>query len=436
MFSARIVPTTQQTQTQKRTKLAIAAQTRRRAANGGGQIKSKPTFGIVRVFLTHHGRLACLVNHLLTLNSTPGIKKPNRIYLKNNSVVKVAMYFVPESQMWKIEISLVYDGTLPASETSKPKYSYWSLERTEDWQTFLVNPDIFAQFFPGESENSINYFMRHGQAVHNQFTALQKWFKPLVKMVNSGGSFWDSLLISNNGIKDAAVYILGDLKKYSKGTVPTSPSSFHYFSSPMRRCLETMFFLILFLSKQDLENQQMARQVSHWELVRSSTPTYYYSITILPCLHELSGVKPDGKCDKISNKLAKTSLFTPENASRCLSELSSKKPKQQKQQSSLVCSDFSLLYPPGGKNKYRKNAGGEDISCDNFKIRNQKVNCTLEKLKELMELLNLKSDFKIDINWSLFKLNLFTDCTKTNFWSFIHNPEPSSSPINSYITQL
>jgi broad specificity phosphatase PhoE len=431
MFSTRIVPTTQQTQTQKREKLAIAAQTRRRAANGGGQIKSKPTFGIVRVFLTHHGRLACLVNHLLTLNSTPGIKKPNRIYLKNNSVVKVAMYFVPDSQMWKIEISLVYDGTLPASETSKPKYMYWSLGTTEDWQTFLVNPDIFAQFFPGESENSINYFMRHGQAVHNQFTALQKWFKPLVKMVNSGGSFWDSLLISNNGIKDAALYILDDLKfKYSKGTVPTSPSSFHYFSSPMRRCLETMFFLILFLSNQDLENQQMARQVSHWELVRSSTPTYYYSITILPCLHELSSVKPDGKCDKISNKLAKTSLFTPENASRCLSELSSKKPKQQKQ---LVCSDFTRLYPPPPNDQKYK---GEENDCDTLKNRNQKVNCTLEKLQELMELLISKSDFKIEINWSLFKLNLFTDCTKTNFWSFIHNPEPSSSPINPYITQL
>jgi hypothetical protein len=305
--------------------------------------------------------------------------------------------------MWVIEISLVYDGTLPASEISKPKYRYWSLGMSEDWQTFQVTQEKFAQFFPGESENSINYFMRHGQAVHNQFTALQKWFKPLVKMVNSGGSFWDSLLISNNGIQDAALYILDDLKfKYSKGTVPTSPSSFHYFSSPLRRCLETMFFLILFLSNQEIQNQQTARQFSHWQLVRSSNPSYSYSITILPCLHELSSVKPDGKCDKISNKLAKMSLFTPENASRCLYELSSKKPKQQKQQSSIVCSDFSRLYPPDSEKKYRKDVHGKDIMCDNFKIRDQKVNCTLEKLKELMELLNSR----VDINWSLFKNNL------------------------------
>jgi hypothetical protein len=427
---------TDPTSTQKRRKLANAAQGRTNAANGRGLINSEPTFNIVRVFLTHHGRLACLVNELLTLNSTPGVEKPKRIYLKNNSVVKIVKYFDRESKMWRIEISLVYDGTLPASEYSKPKYRYWGLgAEVQDWQTFKVTEETFSHFFPGESENSINYFMRHGQAVHNQFSALQKWFKPLVRMVNSRGSFWDSLLISNSGIASAAAYILDDLKfKYTNGTVPTNPSSFHYFSSPLRRCLETMFFLILFLSKQELENLQMAKD---WTLNRSSTtpvtPSYSYTITILPCLHELSSVKPDGKCDKISNKLAKTSLFTPENASRCLYELSSKKSKQS---SSLVCSDFSRLYPPNGQQKYRKNENGEDINCDTFKIRDQKVNCTLEKLHELMDLLNSKSDFEISINWYLFKQNLFTDCTKTNVWHFINNPEPSYFSVTSYLTQL
>uniref|UniRef100_A0A6C0D0F0 Uncharacterized protein n=1 Tax=viral metagenome TaxID=1070528 RepID=A0A6C0D0F0_9ZZZZ len=424
MFSsAKILPITQQSQAQK--------QARRRVLNGGGSLRSnRPTFSIVRVFLTHHGRLACLVNLLLTLNSTPGVKKPNRIYLKNNSVVKVVKYFDPDSQMWKIEISLVYEGTLPSSEMSKPKYPYWSLRSLENWQTFQVSQENFYKFFPGESENSINYFMRHGQAVHNQFTALQKWFKPLVKMVNSGGSFWDSLLISNNGIQEAALFILGDLKNnYPRDTVPTSPSSFYYFSSPLRRCLETMSFLILFLSYQEIQQKQQSRQK-----IASSPPVYSYSITILPCLHELSSVKTNGQCDTISNKLAKTSLFTPENASRCLNQLSSssKKPKQQRGQKPQSCSDFSLLYPRDG-GKYR----GKEIKCDDLKNRNQKVNCTLEKLKELMEVLNSKSDFRVDINWSLFKNNLSTDCTKTNVWSFIHNAElTSSSSTNSYITQL
>ena len=383
-------------------------------------------FQNVYVVLTHATRLACIIQHLRFVGTKE--EKLPRKRLKNIAVVKMEKTFHPDRTS-SVVLSLVYEGTLPKSKENDA--GYWEMKNQESIVLTLTEEDSKKYFGDLWEMDILIYFVRHGQAVHNQLKFL---YKKLAFLTPPEWPAWDSLLVSVDGIQEAGTAIVNDIYTYENINLPKSLQSIFFISSPLRRCMETMFFLLVGMNQ--------AKMVRQRKQINQTTPLQHYTVYILPCLHEIDTVqKRKGQCDNSGNKLKTNTwgtTFTPENTSKCLKKL-------QHSSSSAICSNFQQLFGPTKKSSSQQSPVVTQTStllastnlqqtkqnkdCNMVKNLQDKTVCLLEKL------LFLLSNNKISpsIQWSIFMDNKKTDCSKsfaTSFLSLLPNVAQNSNISN------
>jgi hypothetical protein len=331
-------------------------------------------FPAIKVFIvtSHHARIVCLLYSLLK-----GVNDGKEIALNNVAVVRVF-----NDGKGQLHISLLVEGS---SVKQKQKYKdiTWKVGTTTPSFDVPIDPNLF----PGMDVQIpfVIYFIRHGQGVHNTMNTFQKIFhRPY-------GIFWDPLLINSIGIKDAANAIRQDLATtFQMTNLHNLYSQVTYISSPLRRCIETMLFLISYLFPLTSLNP--------------SNPTVPpLKVNIVPCLHELPAKAKKGKmltgtCDTSKNKLVSSSYFGAQNASRCLSKLGTTKQTQ--------CTTFSYLFPQS-----------RPTTIPSLSQREANVWKTLQQLKPLNMLNPSVPNSSVSIDWTLMKGKW--DCTRETFFSYL-----------------
>jgi hypothetical protein len=371
-------------------------------------------FQKVYVVLTHATRLACIIQHLRFVGTKE--EKLPRKRLKNIAVVKMEKTFHPDRTS-SVVLSLVYEGTLPKSKENDA--GYWEMKNQESIVLTLTEEDSKKYFGDLSEMDILIYFVRHGQAVHNQLKFL---YKKLAFLTPPEWPAWDSLLVSVDGIQEAGTAIVNDIYTYENINLPKSLQSIFFISSPLRRCMETMFFLLVGMNQAKMVRQR--KQINQ--------TTQNYTVYILPCLHEIDTVqKRKGQCDNSGNKLKTNTwgtTFTPENTSKCLKKLHNSSSVQG------ICSNFQQLFGSTKKSSSQQSPvvtqtstllastnlqqTNQNKDCNMVKNLEDKTVCLLEKLLFLLS----KNKISPSIQWSIFMNNKNTDCSKsfaTSFLSFL-----------------
>ena len=347
------------------------------ASQHGGNLFNLPAPVKVFIVTSHHARIVCLLYALLQ-----GANGGKEIALNNVAVVRVF-----NDGKGQLHISLLVEGSTVKQKQKYKDITWKAVHNDVDGTTTTPSFDvpINPSLFPGMDVRIpfVIYFIRHGQGVHNTMNTFQKIFhRPY-------GIFWDPLLINTIGIKDAANAIRQDLATFQI----TSLHNLYYISSPLRRCIETMLFLISNLFSLTPVNP-----------VNPASPPL--QVNIVPCLHELPAKAKKGKvstglCDTSKNKLVSSSYFGAQNASRCLSKLGTTKQTQ--------CTTFSYLFPQSMPTTLPSTLSQREAT----------VWKTLQQLKPLNMLNPSDPNSTVSINWTLMKGKW--DCTRETFFSYLAN---------------
>jgi hypothetical protein len=172
---------------------------------------------------------------------------------------------------------LLYEGFLPKLD---PGRTYWininkSIEMSFD-------EDNFSRLFPGIESKTTIYFVRHGEGFHNTVKGWKKLTAPRKLLT-------DAFLVSSQNILKASTAIQSDINtNYKQGL-----STLGLFSSPLRRCIETLYLILneMFPGKPQPPQTSSSSSSSQVQQLNQIAE----KIIIIPCSGEVNSSKT---CDK------------------------------------------------------------------------------------------------------------------------------------------
>lgn len=235
------------------------------------------------IIAAHHGRIVCFLNRLAFLSKQSSIFRDKNKGLQNLAVVKFSVVpFDDDKTNCSVVAKLLFPGIQNDEKVSKKHYEYL----TKFHQSFFLP---IASLFGDEPLTApiVFYMIRHGRGEHNVLSKTQKFLRPVFSPV------YDPLLVTNEGIDDAATAINTDLLTYPNA------ETIYLVSSPLRRCIETL--ALMYPTFQ-------------------TNPKIVRNIIILSCLHEFTAsVKKKyaqtGHCDNdSSSRLQQSGRWNARNA--------------------------------------------------------------------------------------------------------------------------
>ena len=267
------------------------------------------TIANVAIFTCHHSRLLCLFKELarrsqtttVTTTNTTGKQVPKqtsktgaelaqdleRNYrLKNLATIKMVIdppssttasstsssSSAPSPPSPTVSLTLIYEGL----SKPDPERTYWI--DTNKSITMTFTGENFSVLFPRIESKTTIYFVRHGEGFHNTVKGWKKLTAPRKLLT-------DAFLVSSDGISDASRAIQKDIiKDYPQGLL----TPLALFSSPLRRCIETLYLILNKMLPGRTSSSSSSSSVQ--QLIQIAE-----KIIIIPCSGEVNSSKT---CDK------------------------------------------------------------------------------------------------------------------------------------------